>query len=134
MVNRTDVLQAAQELAGLARQERHALLHLDLANLPVSCRRCGSDSTRVKYVDGQCVSTAACTKRLRERVGIRLELETVSPLDDDTRQAIANIKESARRIKEIRNIYHKFNLCVDCGVAQHSPGRLRCESCHHSRT
>lgn len=96
-----------------------------------SCRRCGSTSTRVRYTDdGFCLSIAACTKRLRARVGVTLELERAALVDAETQWALDNIAESARIATEIRNVYYRHGLCADCGVRPHSAGRPRCEACH----
>ena len=89
------------------------------------CRRCGCDNPRVKIIDGLCLSETSCTKRLRERVGVRLVLENPPVL--------AAEEEQDRVAREIRHAYYRFGLCVDCGVLPHSPGRPRCEACHEKR-
>ena len=91
----------------------------------MTCRRCGCDSPRVKYVDGVCVSVKPCTKRLRARVGVKLVLENPPTPTTET--------EQARIARETQRAYYVHGLCVDCGVRHHSPGRPRCEACHVSR-
>jgi hypothetical protein len=65
---------------------------------------------------------------------VRLALEIAAQLDDDTRQAIANVKESERIAREVKRALYIHGLCTVCGVRPHSPGRPRCEACHRGST
>jgi hypothetical protein len=90
------------------------------------CKRCGCESPRVKQVDGVCKSTAACTKRLQERVGVRLVLENPPLRKPENQQAQIDA--------EIRHALYRHGLCIVCGTRPHSPGRPRCEACHNRNT
>lgn len=87
-----------------------------------TCARCGNDSTRVKKQDDHCVSVNPCTKRLRERVGIRVELENPPVHTPEG--------EQARIAREVRYAYYRHGLCSTCGIKPHAPGRIRCDQCH----
>lgn len=88
------------------------------------CWRCGNDGKRVVKIDGRCKSEAACSKRLRERVGIRVVLA-----NPPTATAV---DEAARVAREVRNAYYRYGLCTACGVVPHSAGRPRCNECHRA--
>jgi hypothetical protein len=109
----------------------------------VSCCFCGfkpkSKAALVAMADGRhrCKSGDACMRRLRAgkdlKGPVRLALETAAALDDDTRQAIANIREAERVAREIQRALYIHGLCITCGTRPHSPGRPRCEQCHRKR-
>src|SRR4051812_43898723 len=90
----------------------------------MKCERCGNDGSRVVKIEGRCKSVAACTKRLRERVGIRVVLTNPPTATAEN--------EAARVAREIRNAYYIYGLCTSCGVVPHSAGRPRCNECHRA--
>jgi tRNA(Ile2) C34 agmatinyltransferase TiaS len=94
------------------------------------CAFCGAEGGRVKRArleDGRmrCVALSGCTKRMRERVGVRVVL-----LDHRVDPQRAATLEAERAAREVRNARYRADLCIDCGVTRHSAGRPRCEGCH----